>query len=214
MKVGKDSYPFSEFRGLGSPELNIGRPGDIYIDITPGLYALYARYPERWLLWPGSNDASNLLLHPLLSDRCLWCHTTVGWFHRRNVRVNSGKWHIWRRNLSICLKYMHPSPSASASELLSETLNFQERLSGESKKRKREALHQPIRTELPSFATDTPSPSQIRNFAKNQSPTDALPFLSSTTLHSQPAHKIMSSPTLIPTDASIIQSTWFCLILF
>jgi hypothetical protein len=103
MKVGKYTCPFSEFRGLGSPGLNIGQPGDIYIDITPGLHALYARYSESWLLWPGSNDVSRLLRHPLYSDRCLWCHTTIGWFHPRHVRVNSGEWHSWRRNFSLCL---------------------------------------------------------------------------------------------------------------
>ena len=91
--IEKETYPFSEFRGLGSPGLDIGQPGDIYIDITPGLHALYARYPESWLLWPGSNDASNLVLHPLHSSRCLWCHTTVGWFHPKHVKVNSGEWH-------------------------------------------------------------------------------------------------------------------------
>jgi hypothetical protein len=103
LRIGKESYPFSEFRGLGSPGLNLGQPGDIYIDITPGLHALYARYPESWLLWPGSNDVSNLLRHPLHSDRCLWCHTKVGWIHPSYVRVNPGEWHLWRRNLSICL---------------------------------------------------------------------------------------------------------------
>ena len=103
MRIGKDSYPFSEFRGLGSPGLNLGQPGDIYIDITPGLHALYARYPESWLLWPGANDASNLLRHPLHNDRCLWCHTTIGWIHPKHARGNPGEWHFWQKNLSICL---------------------------------------------------------------------------------------------------------------
>lgn len=104
MKIGKDSCPFSEFRGLGSPGVNLGQPGDIYIDITPGLHALYGRYAENWILWPGASDASNLVRHPLHSDRCLWCHiTSVGWIHLGHVRVNSGEWHFWWRDLSICL---------------------------------------------------------------------------------------------------------------
>ena len=110
LMVGNKAYPYSEYRGLGSPELNLGQPGDIYIDITPEHHALYARYPESWLLWPGSNDASNLLRHPLHNDRCLWCQTTVGWIHPRNARVNPGEWNFWRRNLSICLNtYVLPS---------------------------------------------------------------------------------------------------------
>lgn len=107
MTVESKTYPFSEFRGLGSPGSNLGQPGDIYIDITPGLHALYARYPKSWLLWPGPNDASNLLRHPLRNDRCLWCHTTVGWIHPRHARANSGE---WQRNISICLN-IHVFPS-------------------------------------------------------------------------------------------------------
>ena len=214
MTIGKDTYPFSEFRGLGSPGLNIGQPGDIYIDITPGLHALYARYPESWILWPGANDASNLLRHPLHSDRCLWCHTKVGWIHPRYVRVNPGEWHFWRRNLSICLN-IYVLPPANASELLSEIMKCQEKLSEESKKRKRETLHQPIRTELP-FTTSTYSPSQNRNLVEKQSPTDALPLLSSTIPYSQPAHEITISRTpltpLTPTGTSIVQRTWSRLI--
>ena len=111
MMIGKRTYPFSEYRGLGSPGSNLGQPGDIYIDITPELHALYARYPERWMLWPGPNDVTNLLRHPLHTDRCLWCHTTIGWIHTRNARVNTGEWwHFWRWKLiSLSKKYICPS---------------------------------------------------------------------------------------------------------
>jgi hypothetical protein len=112
-RVGKDTHPFTEFRGLGSPRLDIGLPGDIYIDVTPGLHALYARYQESWLLWPGPKDTSiqTLLLHPVQSDRCLWCHDSIGWFHLRHIRVNPSEWHFWRRK-SILSKYMRPSFSS------------------------------------------------------------------------------------------------------
>ena len=99
LKIGKDSHPYSEFRGLGSPEESLGQPGDIYIDITPGLHALYGRYPEKWMLWPGANDASNLLRHPQHNERCLWCHTSIGWIHPSYIRLNSGEWHFWQRSL-------------------------------------------------------------------------------------------------------------------
>ena len=102
--------------------------------------------------------------------------------------------------------------SANPSELLSETLKFQEKLLGESKKRKREPLRQPMRTELPSFTTNTLSPSQNCNSIESQSPADALPFLSCTTPYSQPTHEIMISRTPVSTDASIIHSTWSRLI--
>ena len=96
-KIGKDTYPFSEFRGLGPPAVNFGLPGDIYIDITPGFHALYARCTEIWSLWPGPKEASasTLLLHPLRNDRCLWCNDTIGWFSPMNVRVNPCELHLW-----------------------------------------------------------------------------------------------------------------------
>ena len=98
-------------------------------------------------------------------------------------------------------------PSANPSELLSDTLKCQEKLSEESKKRKRESLLQPIGTELPLFTTNPSSPSRNRNSVENQSATDALPFLSRTMSYSQPAHEIMISPFLTPTDTSSIQGT-------
>ena len=102
--------------------------------------------------------------------------------------------------------------SVNSSELLSEALKSQGKVSEESKKRKRESLLQPIRTEVPSFTTNTSSPSQGRNSVENQSATDSVPFLSSKMPYSQPAHEIMNSRTLTPTDMSTIQSTWSRLI--
>ena len=109
-KIGKNSYPFSEFRGLGPPDSKIGQPGDIYIDLTPGLHALYARYPERWLLWPGSKDASPLLLHPMHSDRCLWCNDSIGWFGCNRIRFNPGALHFWWRKSTELFKSMQQPP--------------------------------------------------------------------------------------------------------
>ena len=107
-RVGEDTCPFSELRGLGPPGLDIGLPGDIYIDITPGLHALYARYPENWLLWPGPKDASTraLLLHPRQSGRCLWCLDSVGWFLPRNIKVSQRELHF-RPRKSIYLSEYH-----------------------------------------------------------------------------------------------------------
>ena len=95
-------------------------------------------------------------------------------------------------------------PSANASQLLSDTLKFQVKILDESKKRKRETLSQPIRTQPPPSTTNSSSPNQNRTPVKNQSPTDSLPFLSSTMPYSPPSHGSM----ITPTDVSIIRSTW------
>lgn len=212
-KVGKDTIPFSEFRGLGSPGLNIGLSGDIYIDVTPGLHALYARYPQRWLLWPGPTrkDESTLLLHPVHSNRCLWCNNdSIGWFFLGRVKINPCKLHFWRRKFVYLSKYVHASLAATASEVLAETLKCQATVLEESKKRKREAqVHQPIRTNtFPTTSTNISSLSQDRTSLENQTRTDIPSFLHST-ISTIPT----SQPEIMipgPTTAPIIQSTWQC----
>ncbi|KAJ6617573.1 hypothetical protein B0H10DRAFT_2033007 [Mycena sp. CBHHK59/15] len=47
---------FFEFRGTGPPSQNFGYAGDVYVDLTPGLHALYWRDrhglgPGRWRKW-------------------------------------------------------------------------------------------------------------------------------------------------------------------
>ena len=113
---------------------------------------------------------------------------------------------------SIYLPKYISFPSASPSELLSESLKYQAKASEESKKRKRLSLTQPIRTEQPSFTPNTPSPSRNRYSVESQSATDVLPLLSSTMPFSQPAHDFMFSRTLSPTDISILRSSWSRLI--
>ena len=99
-----------------------------------------------------------------------------------------------------CLNICAPLFPVDASELLSTTLEYQAKLleeSKESKKRKRDAPHQPIRPKSTSASSLSPN----RNSLENQSPTDALSF-SPTISYSQPAHEIMTP------DPPIIQSTW------
>src|ERR1700761_655839 len=48
--------PFIEFRGTGRPSSTFGYPGDVYIDLTHGSYALYwrdrhGRSPGQWRKW-------------------------------------------------------------------------------------------------------------------------------------------------------------------
>ncbi|KAJ7635394.1 hypothetical protein FB45DRAFT_911418 [Roridomyces roridus] len=51
--------PFLEYRGVGPPQPTFGEPGDVYVDLTPGMYALYWRdrdhalgtRPGQWERW-------------------------------------------------------------------------------------------------------------------------------------------------------------------
>jgi hypothetical protein len=62
-----------EFRGIGVPPEEIGRPGDIFWDVTSP-YILYFRGAQTWQAWnPGASSGSQLLAeHPCLRDRYLW----------------------------------------------------------------------------------------------------------------------------------------------
>ncbi|KAF7333054.1 hypothetical protein MVEN_02412000 [Mycena venus] len=61
--------PFFEFRGHGAPPVDIGTPGDVYIDLTPSAYALYCKCEEDWAKWAGPAAAlSEVLAHPHFAD--------------------------------------------------------------------------------------------------------------------------------------------------
>ncbi|KAJ6614004.1 hypothetical protein B0H10DRAFT_2221729 [Mycena sp. CBHHK59/15] len=60
-KQGLDTFqqvnvPFFEFRGHGRPPIDVGNPGDAYIDLNPASHALYSRTETQWAtqtLWSG-----------------------------------------------------------------------------------------------------------------------------------------------------------------
>ncbi|KAF8905768.1 hypothetical protein CPB84DRAFT_564643 [Gymnopilus junonius] len=78
LKIGKNTYPYTELQGIGAPSIDLGEVGDIYLDLTPGSLALYGRYMHVWKIWPGPN--CELLHHPNYPSRCLWCNESVGWY--------------------------------------------------------------------------------------------------------------------------------------
>lgn len=79
----KYHIPFFQFSGRGPPPLDVGHPGDIFIDSTPGANALYMRSSTDWVLWsdPHPDDrrvtTSLLICHPAFVNehegRYLWC---------------------------------------------------------------------------------------------------------------------------------------------
>ncbi|KAF7354609.1 hypothetical protein MSAN_01374200 [Mycena sanguinolenta] len=61
--------PYFEFHGAGAPPADIGTPGDVYIDITRGVQALYARSEEDWSRWTPCAPREQLLCHPHFIER-------------------------------------------------------------------------------------------------------------------------------------------------
>jgi hypothetical protein len=82
--------PFFEWRGRGAPPNDIGYPGDVYLDLTPDHFALYA-YTTTWVKWVGPRvQKEQLIAHPhFRDDRFLRCsQTTVGWYAIKTITDN------------------------------------------------------------------------------------------------------------------------------
>ncbi|KAJ7913014.1 hypothetical protein B0H13DRAFT_2326776 [Mycena leptocephala] len=74
-----NQYTSYEFRGFGAPPADIGRPGDVFWDITFP-YIIYVRREELWEAWnPRASAGSQLLAeHPCFRDRYLWIASSGG----------------------------------------------------------------------------------------------------------------------------------------
>ncbi|KAF8169016.1 hypothetical protein K438DRAFT_1983593 [Mycena galopus ATCC 62051] len=92
------SIPFLEFRSLFDPPSDIGNPGDIWLNVSPPSYALFAlnakkewvRWPGptlEWIKWPGPTlDKRRMLPHPFLPTYGLWCTIKhASWYHCDNI---------------------------------------------------------------------------------------------------------------------------------
>ncbi|KAA1477472.1 hypothetical protein DENSPDRAFT_844644 [Dentipellis sp. KUC8613] len=105
VKTVPDTFPYDvptdnglqihyfEFRGKCPPPSDVGHPGDVWLDLTPGNYALYAcmHAPGQWARWPGPRKAKKqMFAHPLLPGRYLWCtRKHVLWYTCDGIRKNA-----------------------------------------------------------------------------------------------------------------------------
>jgi len=80
--------PYHEWRGQGRPPNDIGYPGDIYVNLTPGKYSLYGRTKSAWVPWTGLNfEKWHLVAHPHLDDRFLFCgESDIKWYSYDAIR--------------------------------------------------------------------------------------------------------------------------------
>ncbi|KAJ7605856.1 hypothetical protein DFH06DRAFT_1487095 [Mycena polygramma] len=81
---------FLEFRSHSDPPIDIGNRGDIWLNVSPASYALFALSPRReWARWPGPGatldgaGGAQVISHPYLPLYVLWCTIKqASWYHR------------------------------------------------------------------------------------------------------------------------------------
>jgi hypothetical protein len=103
VKTLPDSFPYEvirdnglqihyfEFRGQGPPPADLGFPGDVWLNIRPGEFSLYAHTKTDWVVWPGPRKAKKQMFeHPLVPGRYLWCtRKHVLWYTCDGIRKSA-----------------------------------------------------------------------------------------------------------------------------
>ena len=102
-----DGTHYSQFLGCGPPLDVLGRPGDIFVDITRGAYGIFVKYPACWVEWAGVKKCGGpgqrirktthpALFHPQNEKLTIWCTTKdVVWIPR--TTLNSNRRDLFRR---------------------------------------------------------------------------------------------------------------------
>ncbi|KAF8169035.1 hypothetical protein K438DRAFT_243438 [Mycena galopus ATCC 62051] len=82
LDLGSCRIPFLEFSGCGPPteDLDVGTAGDVYFDLTPGAYSLYAKIASGWKRWSDTGEtlgtvwpnADWIIKHPHFESYALW----------------------------------------------------------------------------------------------------------------------------------------------
>ena len=92
--AGSQSIQCTQYRGLGSPPSDLGRPGDIFIDLSPKAYKAFVRY-DTWKEWPGLyrevgtgfDPPGSRFTHPQDSTRIMWCtRDDMMWYKNDSIR--------------------------------------------------------------------------------------------------------------------------------
>ncbi|KAF7333007.1 High osmolarity signaling protein SHO1 [Mycena venus] len=106
LELQQDRYSvcFLEFRSFSDPPLDIGNPGDIWLNISPTSYTLFAlNVKKEWVRWPGPtlDDKERLIPHPYIPTYALWCTIKqASWYHRDKLESDwTGEKLTARQNL-------------------------------------------------------------------------------------------------------------------
>jgi hypothetical protein len=123
-KPNRAKIPYYEWRGRGPPPGDVGYPGDVYLDLTPGAYALYAYTLGKWVKWVGPCvEKEEHIRHPHLMDRFLgYSEKNVNWYSFSTIKGHARK-----------------LPSSTADEVIRTIVKFEreENRSKEAKRRRR-----------------------------------------------------------------------------
>ncbi|KAF8169014.1 hypothetical protein K438DRAFT_1855998 [Mycena galopus ATCC 62051] len=97
------SIHFIEFRSSFDPPVDIGNPGDIWLNVSRLSYTLFALNAKKeWIRWPGPTlDKERMIPHPFLPIYALWCTIKqASWYHRDKLgRDWSGEKLVARQKL-------------------------------------------------------------------------------------------------------------------
>ncbi|KAF9462183.1 hypothetical protein BDZ94DRAFT_1322735 [Collybia nuda] len=86
---------YIQYRGTGVPLLELGEPGDLFIDLSPNAYRVFVRY-RSWREWPGIHEETDMsddsrvgpFTHPRDTTRIVWCtQTDVVWYKITSIRL-------------------------------------------------------------------------------------------------------------------------------
>ncbi|KAJ7775639.1 hypothetical protein DFH07DRAFT_952027 [Mycena maculata] len=93
LELVEDRYRvrFLEFRSSSDPPADIGNPGDIWLNVSPASYVLFALNANKeWVRWCPTLDTAGMIVHPFLPLYALWCTIKqASWYHRDKI---GGDW--------------------------------------------------------------------------------------------------------------------------
>ncbi|RDB17421.1 hypothetical protein Hypma_001966 [Hypsizygus marmoreus] len=94
---------FTQYRGIGQPPTTLGGPGDLFFDLSPKAYRLWARYSDGWREWKGiARELSEAhyyrnFRHPLDDSRILWFYKHSFEWRKLNKELESSRSKLFRR---------------------------------------------------------------------------------------------------------------------
>ncbi|KAJ6489856.1 hypothetical protein C8R45DRAFT_1096838 [Mycena sanguinolenta] len=145
---------FFEFRGIGAPPPEFGQAGDVYVDLTPGLHALYWRERDHvrgvgashWRKWTALL-LDTVPLHKFLvphpwarsADLYLWVDPGgVTWTTKDNICASRVE--MIRRNIATVVPGTFPNVEALVSEVLHRMLEAERHATMRVRQKEKEVI--------------------------------------------------------------------------
>ncbi|KAK7052402.1 hypothetical protein R3P38DRAFT_2503038 [Favolaschia claudopus] len=179
---------FLEYRGTGPPSSSFGNVGDLYVDLTPGSYALYwrdrqSRAPGQWQRWTSVlldkiPLYKFLVAHPWCgdaqtSDIYLWADLSgVTWSSRAEICASRAT--MTQKNIAtVAPGSKNPDVEALVAEILANMIALEEHSTQHSSSRHSGSGSPPARL---LGATSAPGPEKRRRSDSSASQTPSPEF--------------------------------------